>query len=91
MDYDPRVTGTLLNSDERFYGGIKGSDALKDGSRAAVFSVLREKSVMNVEVRFSGGNDEGGTDEIILYFEDGSEKNLEEHIWPDICRAPAWH
>lgn len=57
-----------------------------------VFRVLTGRGVARVEVRFSGGNDEGGVDEITLFDAAGAEcGTIEEphwrHEWDDAAKA----
>ncbi len=74
-------SGNLMKGSESFYAGIKGSGALA-GGRARLFDALREQDIHKVEVVYSGGHDEGGTDSIELFATDGTVKQIREHIWP---------
>jgi hypothetical protein len=42
-------------------------------TRDEVFQQLRQKGVKKAVVHFSGGNDEGGADSIVLHTSDGTE------------------
>jgi len=50
-------------------------------NRTEAFNILEERKITSVVVCYTGGNDEGGVDEIILNHEDGSESKMEE--WYD--------
>jgi hypothetical protein len=50
---------------------------------------LKSKGINNVEVIYSGGHDEGGTDEILVYYEDGRKDTWDESEVP--VRTYDWH
>lgn len=62
-------------------------DALND--RDAVWKALEILQVRRVTVAFSGGNDEGGAEEVLLEFLDGTTRDVREgvHVLP----AKDWH
>ncbi len=63
-----------------FYSGIKDSGNVAY-TREEVFSILESMGVSKATVSFSGGHDEGGSDQIVLQkFEEKVE--IQEHIFP---------
>jgi hypothetical protein len=44
-----------------------------------VFTELKNRGIIKVEVEFSGGNDEGGCDGIHLFDANGNTTEMEEH------------
>ena len=53
---------------------------MKKFERSVLFALLREHKIKDVNVEFSGGNDEGGVDSITVCYEDGRVEDFPSDV-----------